>query len=288
VPKTSSARRTRQQTVDVAPFAKAERAAMQFVKELEEDPASRFADELRPTISALVELTHDPSFWDDQDRARASLQRIYALERVVDRFDALRDRAWGLTEMARRVREAQDKARVGEVGRATGEIQDELLVVRLELAAAASGAADDAAVIRISPVGTNADGWARQLWAMYEAWAARTGREATSVGLDGARRLEVAGFGSYELLAGETGLHRHVRPDRTEVVARVVVARTADADGALEDAGLVVRVYEEGKRRIVRDPRTGARVSHVAAVLEDGHLDPFLLASLRTAAGSPQ
>jgi ATP-dependent Clp protease ATP-binding subunit ClpA len=283
VPKAPAARRPRQATVDVAPFTKAERAATLFVKELEEDPASRFADELRPTISALVELTHDPAFWDDQERARASLQRIYALERVVDRFDALRDRAWGLATMARRVREARDRARVAEVGRATNEMHDELLVVRLELAAAASGATDDMAVIRISPVGTNADGWARQLWAMYEAWATRTGREAAVVGLDGGRRLEIAGFAAFELLAGETGLHRHVRPDRTEAVARVVVARTSDADGALEDAGLVVRVYEEGKRRIVRDPRTGARVTHVAAVLEDGHLDPFLLASLRAA-----
>ena len=52
----------------------------------------------------------------------------------------------------------------------------------------------------------------------------------------------------------------------------------ASGDG---DAGVVVRVYEEGKRRGVRDPRTGVRESHLVQVLDEGRIDAFLLAVLR-------
>jgi hypothetical protein len=43
----------------------------------------------------------------------------------------------------------------------------------------------------------------------------------------------------------------------------------------------VVRVYEQGKRRVVRDPRTGVRSGRLSAVLEEGRIEPFLIASLR-------
>ncbi len=57
------------------------------------------------------------------------------------------------------------------------------------------------------------------------------------------------------------------------------------ADGAEDEAdgepGSVVRVYEDGKRRGVRDPRTGVRQSHLIAVLREGKIDAFLLGNLR-------
>ena len=70
-------------------------------------------------------------------------------------------------------------------------------------------------------------------------------------------------------------------PMPTEALARVVVA-TQDGTAAGDvDPGIVVRVYEEGKRRVVRDPRTDTRESHVGSVLADGRIDPFLIAWLR-------
>jgi hypothetical protein len=44
---------------------------------------------------------------------------------------------------------------------------------------------------------------------------------------------------------------------------------------------VVVRVYSQGRRQFVRDPRTGAKVGDVAAVLGAGRIDDFLLAALR-------
>jgi hypothetical protein len=273
-------RRERRSEVDDAQFAKAKRTATAFVKEVADDQASVFVAEVRPVVSELLGSTHRPSFWDDADRARSTLQRIYRLEQVIDRFDSLGQRAFGLVEMAKRVEESRDRSRVKEIPQAIEEMRDRLLVLRLELAAAAMGAEGGGARIRVIPVGPGSSEWARQLRAMYESWADRTGR-GVRVAEGGSGELELDGLATFDLLAGETGLHRQVRPDRTEALARVVVA-THDGDAADEaDPGIVVRVYEEGKRRVVRDPRTDTRESHVESVLADGRIDPFLIAWLR-------
>jgi hypothetical protein len=108
------------------------------------------------------------------------------------------------------------------VPQALDEMENLLLVVRLELAAAAAGAEGAAAVVRVIPVGHDGTQWAAQLLAMYRAWADRTARDATTVA-DDALALRIDGLATLDLLAGETGLHRHVRPDRTEALARVIV-----------------------------------------------------------------
>jgi protein subunit release factor B len=153
-------------------------------------------------------------------------------------------------------------------------MRDQLVVLRLELAAAAEGADGDTAELRVVPVGSAAP-WADRLLAMYKQWAERTGRTSQQVGANG---IEITGAATLDLLRGECGLHRHVRPDRAEELARVLIEGIEPPD---TNDGRVVRVYEEGKRRLVRDPITGARASHLTSVLDNGHIDAFLIASLR-------
>ncbi len=262
---------------DEGAFARAEASVNAFVDRLNEDEASARASDIREALTPLVEETHAQTFWETPDRARETLQGIYRLESAVGRWDALRNRAAGLVEMARRVREARDQSRVREVEDAVSEMDDQLTVLRLELTAAAAGARGGAATIRVVPVGQAAEQWAAQLIAMYAAWAERTGREATPT--ENELGIVIDGLATYDLLAGERGLHRHVKPDGTDELARVVVQLPDDPE--LEpDGGVVARVYEEGKRRLVRDPRTSAKETHVNAVLE-GRIDAFLIAALR-------
>jgi hypothetical protein len=47
------------------------------------------------------------------------------------------------------------------------------------------------------------------------------------------------------------------------------------------DDAAIVRVYEEGRRTVVRDPRTNARSTALADVLREGRIDVFLLEALR-------
>jgi PCRF domain len=218
--------------------------------------------------------------WDDAELAGATLQRSYQLERLLDRLDALHNRATGLIELARRLRETQHKARLGEIRTACCEMEDELVVLQLELAAAATRGEGAEAFVRVVPVG-KAAAWAERLLAMYTAWAERTARDPVRSSVE-PFALTISGPATLDLLKGEAGLHRHVRPEGKDLLARVVVSPPGmSSDDDDQDPGVVVRVYEEGKRRVVRDPRTGTRESHLAHVLEDGRIDAFLIAALR-------
>jgi hypothetical protein len=75
-------------------------------------------------------------------------------------------------------------------------------------------------------------------------------------------------------------LHRRVVGDAAPQLARVAVSSNGTSVGGDGDS-VVVRVYAQGRRQFVRDPRTGARVGDVAAVLGTGRIDDFLLAALR-------
>jgi ATP-dependent Clp protease ATP-binding subunit ClpA len=280
-PASAVSRQQRRAVAEDSDFARAERTARDFSKLLADDEASVLAGDVHEIAWGLIELTHARSFWDDAESARSTLQRIYQLEHLLDRLDGLRVRAAGLIELARRVRETQNRARLGEIRSACEEMEDELLVLRLELAAAASGSNGGDALLRVIPIGKKAAAWAERLVAMYSAWAGRTARDATR-GSDDLLALAVSGPATLALLRGEAGLHRHVRSEGQEVLARVVVKPLgATSEDDADDPGVVVRVYEEGKRRGVRDPRTGIRESHLDHVLEEGRIDAFLIASLR-------
>jgi hypothetical protein len=268
-------------------FAKAVRAVADLVARLDSEDATPAVGRARAELSAEIERTHDPAFWDDADRARATLSRIYRLELVLDGLDALRRRAEGLAELARQAAARRQRRRLREVWSALTEIEDDLAVRRLELAGAVAAGDGGEAIGRVVPLGDGADGWAAELLDMYCAWAGRTAREATRLD-GGAISARIDGPSTFDLLAGESGLHRRVLPDRSAVLARVVVAPASGSAAVGEDdAGTVVRVYEEGRRRVVRDPRTGTRETHLNAVLGEGRIDAFLLGWLRAAPESP-
>jgi ATP-dependent Clp protease ATP-binding subunit ClpA len=254
-------------------------AAAELAELVEAEQASAVVTSLRADVSVLVTLTHEPSFWDDPERARATLARLYELQATLGRLDTLQERADGLAEMGRQMRLHRDRRRVPELRQAIAEIEDLLTACRLELAAAISGPSADAIVV-VTPVSAEAEDWAAALLAMYAAWAERTGRQAAPL----RGRLGISVSASFELLAGEGGLHRRELPDRSVELARVtVVRRDDDGEGDAagpDDSGVVVRIYADGRRRGVRDPRSGVRVGNVDAVLRAGEIDAFILAGL--------
>ena len=281
VPRRKPAARERRPAADDGSIAKAEAAVADFRRRFETEDQGVRATALRAEVSALIERTHDPAFWDDADLARRTLMRIYRLERTLDRLDALRRRGDGLAELSRRIREERHRARLADVRSALAEMEESLLLTRLELAGASS-TDGDTALLRVTPIGPGAEAWTLRLVAMYRAWAERTARECDT--LPEGHGLVIEGLASLGLLRGESGIHRLAGPERGGVLARVTVSSGDDEPSVGdEDAGLVVRVYEEGRRRGVKDPRTGAHESHVAAVLEEGRIDSFLLAWLSRA-----
>ena len=283
-PRTPEERRESRRERRVAPVqastARLARAAESLFEEIDAEATGPVATALRQTVGVLVDRTRAPTFWDDPEQAREGVARVYGIERVLERIDGLRDRARGLIELARHAHRTNDRSRIAELRAAIGEIGDAFDLVRLELLGAAEQDGRDAtAVVRVNPMGEKSPAWAEELLSMYRGWAERTGREARTES-NGQHAIVIEGPSSLQLLACECGVHRRRLPDRTERLARVLVT---DRDGALpEDAEpeAVVRVYEEGRRTGVRDPRSGVRSGTLAEVLA-GRIEPFLIGSLR-------
>jgi ATP-dependent Clp protease ATP-binding subunit ClpA len=302
-------------------------AVLRAIRELRERVADEAAGPvlkgLRREVSNLLRRTNEPSFWDTPAEAREVLSRVYHLERVLKRFDELAERAEYLDEKGRQIRVRRDRRGVPELARDVEQLEAELAYVQMELAGTGPGVGHDQVLLRITPLGRNSDEWAGRLLAMYSAWATRKGYEYSVLDPadlpEGDRRkhgsgtpaLYLKGSNVYEFLRGEAGLHKLLSgpaEDRQRDLARVTVLAAddlPDGDNPLElyaalaslalssevsddgENGAVARVYSQGRHRAVRDPRTGARVTDVNAVLHDGQIDEFLLAALRQHAAGP-
>ncbi len=256
----------------VLEWAEAVRLAVEIEREEGDAPV------LRDEVSGLLARTRAPGFWDRPEQARATLARVYDLEGLLARLDALSPRAESVQEWARQVRAHHDRRRLPEVGRAVEALGLELAYARVEIAAAveegAAGPQDLGARVRVSAVGAGAEAWAEEVRGMYAGWASRRGLEHRS----GRAGLEVLAPRAYVLLRGEAGLHRlSGTGGRRPTLARVAILADGSPQASAE-VDTVVRVYSRGRHRFVRDPRTGVRVSDVRAVLAGG-IDEFLLAS---------
>jgi ATP-dependent Clp protease ATP-binding subunit ClpC len=261
-------------------FARAAAQAAELAErvraQLDEPPAGP----VRQELSELLDRANAPGFWDEPDAARATLARLYQLQLILDDLQHLHQRAEGLAELGREVGASRDRARLGEVRQALTEVADQLELVRLELAGAAAGPDDPAVELTFTPVGAESGAWAAELQAMYAAWAQRAGREVR-MPPGSENSLVIEGAGSYALRAHEAGLHRRDGADRSRRLVRVAVAAVgAAARNGAEDPGTVVRIYADGHRTGVRDPRTRVTVGNVRAVLELGRIDAFILAAL--------
>jgi len=258
-----------------------------LIAEIEAEDATSVVRGLRAELSHLVLRTNDPDFWDDASQARASMSRTYEVQRVLDRWDALRERASGLAELARHMRSARDRRRLPELRSAIADIEARLELLRLELGGASLAGGVSDAVVKVFALGPDGVGWANELLAMYRAWAGRTDRDAVvDRDRDGAPALRISGPASYELLVTEVGLHRRVLGEGRTMQARVVVARAevgapTHEERTIDYRAVIVRVYDEARRQ-VRDPRTGVQVRNPQTVLQEGRIDAFLLGAIRT------
>jgi ATP-dependent Clp protease ATP-binding subunit ClpA/protein subunit release factor B len=213
---------------------------------------------LRAEMSALLARTHEPTFWDQGGQAREVLRRVYHLERVLKRFEALSERAERLEERTDRLRRtgvrAAPSGAVGTLAQEVERLAAEFSYLQVELAGAASGERHDQALIRVAPVGAQAGPWAARLARMYAAWANRKGYECRMLGTSAtsgrrtappgpsAANLYVRGSNVYQFLRGEAGLHRLTQgtaEDRERHVARVsvILAPAELASAIAEGAG---------------------------------------------------
>jgi peptide chain release factor 2 len=158
-----------------------------------------------------------PNFWENQERAQATVGELKALRAVVDPLtDALRSAAdlEAMLEMAEEDEEFAQEV-VNEIVRLEAQADE------LELKALLDGPHDGAgAIVTINARdgGTDANDWAEMLLRMYLQWAQQHGYTAAlldrndneEAGINSAT-IVVRGPMAYGYLKGETGMHRLVR-----------------------------------------------------------------------------
>ena len=170
----------------------------------------------------------DPAFWNNQEKAQATLQEVKTLRNWVDPFEKLNGRVTSALELdellqgstepdmereleaeVEAVREDLDSFEVRSLLRGEDDFRD----AQLEISAGAGG--------------TEAQDWAQMLMRMYVRWAERRGFEVSMLdesegeeaGIKGAV-LEIRGQYAYGFLRPETGVHRLVRISPFDANAR--------------------------------------------------------------------
>jgi len=158
-----------------------------------------------------------PSFWDNQEKAQATVAELKSLGGVLKPLREL-DSAGGdmeaMLEMA-----AEDPAFAAELEAEFGRI--ETLLEELELKALLSGPHDHLGAmlsINARDGGTDANDWAEMLLRMYTHWAQANEydvelldrQDNEEAGINNAV-IAVRGPMAYGYLKGETGMHRLVR-----------------------------------------------------------------------------
>lgn len=249
---------------------------------LEADGLSRRAQAVgrsagRPAMEArkteLLQRTQAPDFWDDPERAAATLRDFRSLEAQLRELD----RVIAACEFARKLaRDSRGEQHLAGAAKAVEDVSREVQLLEAQTASGQPVRVDDA-LMEIEAAAENADAalWARELGWMYLGWAQRRGYEAFVIaeGESPLRLvLRVSGPGVLGFLAGESGLHRKVE-DQKRTGAYVRIRRWPEENvESVRVTGREVRrrqgavVERIGAEVTAHDDQTGRAVSLAGAL----------------------
>jgi len=167
----------------------------------------------------LENLSSQPGFWNDNQKAQLVLKEISQLKRWSERWEELSQKTEDIVLLNSMAQEENDPQADQEVAAGLDQLKRE--VDDFEFQAVLSGE-DDAknAILAIhsGAGGTESQDWAQMLLRMYTRWAERRGYEYETIdflageeaGIKSAA-LEITGDYAYGYLKSESGVHRLVR-----------------------------------------------------------------------------
>jgi peptide chain release factor 2 len=186
-----------------------------------------------------------PNFWDNQEKAKQTIQQLKPLNGLLNPFEALRASSEDLRALAE-LTEEEDSLEP-ELDQELGRVEKRLDEFELQSMLSGPQDASDAFVrIQAGTGGTEACDWAQMLMRMYVRWAERHGFQVEMIdelrneeaGIRSAT-LKVIGDYAYGYLQSETGVHRLVRISPFDANARrqtsfAAVDVTPDIEGTIE------------------------------------------------------
>ena len=186
-----------------------------------------------------------PAFWDNQERARQTIQQLKPLNALLNPLADLETRVGDLHALVELTEE--DASLEPELEKELAAVEKQL--ADFELKAMLSGPQDASSAylkIQAGTGGTEACDWAQMLMRMYTRWAERHGFEVAlldelrneEAGIRNAT-LHVLGDYAYGYLQSETGVHRLVRISPFDANARrqtsfAAVDVTPDIEGTIQ------------------------------------------------------
>ena len=160
-----------------------------------------------------------PDFWDDAEKASASMKEVKDLKSVVERADKLSSSYEDIMTLIEMGNEENDESLIPEVEQEYREFCQEFDDLRITTMLTGEHDSENAILtLHAGAGGTESCDWASMLCRMYERWADRKGFSVKVLdSLDGDEAglksvtLEIQGENVYGYLKSEHGVHRLVR-----------------------------------------------------------------------------
>jgi peptide chain release factor 2 len=194
-------------------------------------------------LAELTQTSLAPGFWNDNEKAQATLRRRAQVEAKIELVTSLGKQIDDAAEYLELAAMEDDEGALADAEAQVAALEPKMR--KAELERMLSGPADRAnAIVSIHPGagGTDAKDWAAMLYRMYLRWAERHGfktdlldfQEGDEAGID-AVSFSVQGDSAYGYLRSEHGVHRLVRmspfnADHTRQTAFAAVEVTPDSD----------------------------------------------------------
>lgn len=170
-------------------------------------------------IEELEPLTNETDFWNDQERAQATLKKINDLRMKIDRFKLLEGHISDIQVTIELLEEEEDQELMESLTEKYSIVEKTIEEIHLEILLTGEHDENDV-ILSIHPGagGTESQDWAEMLLRMYLRWCDNKGYKVTTLDYQPGEEaglksvsLSVEGTNAYGYLKSEKGVHRLVR-----------------------------------------------------------------------------
>ncbi len=190
-----------------------------YEDKLQELKVNLHLDDAKTRISELENISSEPDFWSDPDKASSLQQELKALSDKVAEFTNLTELFDELLILAELGEEAEDLTVVTELEQGVAQLAEKYEELWLKTLFVGEHDQSDAIMtLHAGAGGTEAQDWVSMLYRLYQHWAEKHGftwklldyLDGDEAGIKSVA-VQIGGLNAYGYLRSEHGVHRLVR-----------------------------------------------------------------------------